>query len=293
MYRISPFTPIFFKPSADRHGVKPKCVHVFSKTDRILIEVIAVGETSAPPLVVSNILSGRDFTYSWQEWEMNESTTLYFKELQGMDEGMYVVTIGGNVTSEAFIVTSDEDALQDTVLIQYSNTDNRQRNDVVFWIDGMQRFFDFRVPGGFKDDNWTFAVNNEQFVTSDNDKLDLFGQESTIKALTLGNSEGCPVWFAELLNRLLCCNYVYVDKVRYARNESEVPEMNAEVEGLKSYIFTQGLQRVVNLNPTLENRNLLVMRRVVLNNTDKYRVSSKTVDSETGDVTDATFNIIV
>lgn len=292
MYRISPFTPIFFKPSLDRHGVKPKCVHVFSQTDRILIEVIATGEVSAPSLVVCNTSSGHIVTYTWKEWAMNENTTLYFKELQGMDEGVYTVSIA-NVKSEAFIVTSDECVLQDTVLLQYSNKDNRQRNDAVFWIDGMQRFFDFRVPGGFKDDNWTFAVNNEQFTTSDNDKIDLYGQESTVKALTLGNSEGCPVWFADLLNRLLCCNYVYVDKVRYARNESEVPEMNAEVEGLRSYIFTQGLQRVVNLDPVLEDRNLLVMRRVVLDNTDKYRVSDKTVDSGTGEVTEATFNIIV
>ena len=292
MYRISPFTPIFFKPSADRHGVKPKCVHVFSQTDRILIEVIATGEVSAPSLVVCNTSSGHTVTYPWKEWAMNESITLYFKELQGMDEGVYTVSIG-NVKSEPFIVTSNEDMLQDTVLLQYSNTDNRQRNDAVFWIDGMQRFFDFRVPGGFKDDNWTFAVNNEQFTTSDNDKIDLYGQECTVKALTLGNSEGCPVWFADLLNRLLCCNYVYVDKVRYARNESEVPEMNAEVEGLRSYIFTQGLQRVVNLDPVLEDRNLIVMRRVVLDNTDKYRVSDKTVDSGTGEVTEATFNIIV
>jgi hypothetical protein len=290
MYRISPFTPIFFKPSADRHGIRPRCVHVFSKTDRILIELIATGETTSPPLVVSNVLTGHNATYQWKEWVMNESTTLYFRELQNMDEGTFTVSIG-NVTSEAFVITSDQDVLADTVLLQYSNSDNRQRNDAVFWIDGMQRFFDFRAPGGFKDDNWTFAVSNEQFVTSDNDKIDLYGQESTIKALTLGNSDGCPVWFADLLNRVLCCNYFYVDGVRYARNESEVPEMNAEVEGLRSYIFKQGLQRVLNLDAELENRNLLIMRRTTIDNDDKYRVSHKVV--EAGEVTEATFNIIV
>ena len=56
--------------------------------------------------------------------------------------------------------------------------------------------------------------------------------------------------------------------------------MTAEVEGLKSYIFTQGLQRVVNLDPVLEGRNLLVMRRA----DDDYRVT--TIDNET-------FNLIV
>lgn len=275
MYRISPFTPIFFSPSGDRHGAKPKCVHLFSQTDRILIEVIATGESSAPPnLIVRDTMNGYESEYTWKAWAMNTNTTLYFIELQGMSDGIYTASIGLNV-SEEFAITTEESVLQDTVLLQYSNADNRQRNDAVFWIDGMQRFFDFRIPGGFKDDNWTFIVNNEQFTTSENDKIDLYGQESTVKALTIGNSDGCPVWFADLVNRLLSCNYVYIDKVRYARNESEVPEMNAEVEGLKSYIFTQGLQRVMNLDPVLEGRNLLIMRRT----DEDYRET--TVDNET------------
>ncbi|MBQ9524780.1 MAG: hypothetical protein IJR69_06635 [Bacteroidaceae bacterium] len=281
MYRISPFTPIFFAPSADRHGAESKCVQVFSPADRILIEIIATGEQSAPPdLVIRDVLKDKELTYSWRFWEMNNTTTLYFIELQRMHDGIFYASIG-NIVSKAFAVSSDETVLQDTVLLQYSNTDNMQRNDAVFWIDGMQRFFDFRIPGGFKDDNWTFSVNNEQFTTSDNDKTDLFGHESTIKALTIGNGDGCPVWFADLLNRLLCCNYVYVDKVRYCRNEGDVPEMNCEVEGQKSYIFTQGLQRVVNLNPAIEDTNLLVMRRVP---DDRYRVTS--IDNET-------FNLIL
>lgn len=280
MYRISPFTPIFFSPSGDTHGVKPSRVQVFAHTDRILFEVIAIGEESAPPnLIVRDTINGHESEYTWKEWMMNGSTTLYFIELQGMSDGIYTAVLGQS-TSEPFAITAEDSVLQDTVLLQYSNSDNRQRNDVVFWIDGMQRFFDFRIPGGFKDDNWTFAVNNEQFTTSENDKINLFGQESTIKALTIGNSDGCPVWFADLVNRLLSCNYVYIDKVRYTRNESEVPEMNAEVEGLKSYIFTQGLQRVVNIDPVLEERNLLIMRRT----DEDYRTA--TIDNET-------FNLIV
>ena len=280
MYRISPFTPIFFSPSADRHGPRSVAVQLFADTDRILLEVIATGENpELPALLIRNLDTGDEYSYLWRTWVMNASTTLHFIELQGMDEGLYQAVIG-DMESEPFAVTSDDEELRDTVLLQYSNGDNRQRNDAVFWIDGMQRFFDFRVPGGFKDDNWTFGVNNEQFLTSDNDKIDLYSQESTVKSLTVGKSDGCHVWFAELLNRLLCCNYVYVDKVRYCRNEGEVPEVTAEVEGLKSYIFTQGLQRVINLDPVLEDRNLLVMRRA----NDDYRVT--TIDNKT-------FNLII
>jgi hypothetical protein len=291
MYRISPFTPIFFSPSADKYGVESNCVQVFSGSDRILLEIIATGELSAPPdMVINDVQNGKEYTYSWRSWVMNTTTTLYFIELQGMEEGLYSIAIG-NYVSQNFCISYDDDVLRDTVLIQYSNADNKQRNDAVFWIDGMQRFFDFRVQGGFKDDNWMFIAENEQFTTSVNDKIDLYGQAITIKPLTLGNSEGCPVWFAELLNRLLCCNYVYVDNVRYARNESEVPEMTSELEGLRSYVFTQGLQRIFNLDPVLENNNLIVMRRAVVDNNDLYRASSKTIEEQT--VTDATFNIIL
>ena len=280
MYRVSPFTPLFFSPSQDLHGVDSKCTQVFSNTDRILIEIIATDETETPPaLVLTNITSDHSSSYNWKAWAMNDTTTIYFIELQGLDDARYTASIGSNVC-KTFCVTSDEDILQDTVLLQYSNRDNRQRNDGVFWIDGMQHFFDFRIQGGFKDDNWSFNVDGEQFTTADNDRIDLYGQETTIKALTIGNSEGCPVWFADLVNRLLCCNYVYVDGVRYCRNESETPEMNAEVEGTKSYIFKQNVLRVLNLDPTIEQDNYFVMRRVA----EQYRAN--TINSET-------FNLIV
>lgn len=281
MYRVSPFTPLFFTPSSDLHGVESKCVQTFATTDRILIEIIATNEESEPPAMqLKNLVKDYATSYDWKVWEMNETTKLYFIILQGLDQATYVASIGGN-TCEPFEVSSDDGILQDTVLIQYSNRDNRQRNDGVFWIDGMQYFFDFRVPGGFKDDNWMFNVNAEQFTTADNDRIDLYGQETTIKPLTIGNSVGCPVWFADLMNRLLCCNYVYVDGVRYCRNESDVPEMNAELEGSKSYVFKQSLQRVLNIDPVIEHNNFLAMRRV---GDDEYRENT---------IEEQSFNLIV
>ena len=132
-------------------------MQVFSGTDRILIEIIATDELAAPPtLFVRDAIGGKEFSYNWRAWEMNGTTTRYFVDLSGMDEGIYTAIIGTNVSKE-FAVTYNDDVLCDTVLFQYSNRDNRQRNDVVFWIDSMQHCFDFRVPGGFKDDNWGFC----------------------------------------------------------------------------------------------------------------------------------------
>ena len=66
----------------------------------------------------------------------------------------------------------------------------------------------------------------------------------------------------ELLNRVLCCNYVYFDGVRYTRKESNVPELNQQIEGLKSFVFNQMLQKVRTMNPVLEWNNQLAMRCV-------------------------------
>lgn len=45
----------------------------------------------------------------------------------------------------------------------------------------MQYFLDFRAPGGFKDSNWAFTVDNEQFTTPDGDIVELYSREATQK----------------------------------------------------------------------------------------------------------------
>lgn len=261
MFKISPFTPLFFSPSTDRFGAKSKYVQLFASTDRIFIELISSPEQQEPVVCINNLLSEVSMPIMLSSWQMNDDKIIYFYNISLLPCGYYNVSVNGN-TSEIFKITDDERELSETTLIQYSMKDNKQRLDTVWWIDGMQYFFDLRVPGGFKDNGWTFGVDNEQFVTSDEDIVELFSHEYTTMLFTLGNSVGCPVWFAELFNRVLCCNYVYFDGVRYARKESNVPELNQQIEGLKSFIFNQMLQKVKTMNPVLEWNNQIAMRRV-------------------------------
>ena len=251
---ISPFTPLFFSPSTDKFGAKSKYVQLFARTDRIFVELILTPKEQEPIVYINNLLSNISTPVSLSSWKMNDDKILYFYNISLLPCGYYTVTVNGN-TSEIFKVTDDECELSETSLIQYSMKDNKQRLDAVWWIDGMQYFFDFRVPGGFKDNGWTFGVDNEQFVTSDEDIVELFSHEYTTVLFTLGNGMGCPVWFAELLNRVLCCNYVYFDGVRYTRKESNVPELNQQIEGLKSFVFNQMLQKVRTMNPVLLQRS--------------------------------------
>lgn len=269
---ISPFTPLFF-PSAKADGIESAYIQAFAPTDQILIELIGEKNWSGIASVI-NLNGLPTFQIHFNTWDITETTRLRFATLS-LSPGFYTVSITGIGRSAVFRVTDDEKELDNTTLIQYSNKDNRSRHDVIPWIDGMQHFFDFRVPGGFKDSNWTFGVESEQFVTEDSDIIQLYGMESTQMKFTLGTSEGCPVWFAELLNRLLTCDYVYFDGVRFARKEASVPEASSVMEGVNSFVFTQNLQKVANIDPALTLRHQAIMRRI--DNT-YYRAVNETIN---------------
>lgn len=266
--KISPFTPLFFDEASPSDGLPSRWVQVWSPSDEIMIQVFASPGEAVPAAAIISAHSGATVSaITWQSWEMNADKVMYFFIIKGLTPGHYRVTIGGHV-SEEFIVTVDESLLSRTSLIQYRFKDNRQREDVVSVIDHMPYFFDFRVPGGFKDSGWQFGVSNEQFVTQREDVVELFAMDYTMKTLTVGGPEGVPVWYGEMLNRLLTCSYVYVERVRYSRNDSEAPSMSTLVEGLDSFVFTQVLRKAVLLDPEIEELNQVALRRV--DNTD-YR----------------------
>jgi len=270
---ISPFTPLLF--SHHKHdGIDSRYIQTFAPTDQILIELIcAPNEEEGDWELYSEPNHTLLTVIETSVWAINELTEIRFAVLSP-SAGYYSIKING-MTSNVFRITDDLVILNNTTLIQYSMNNNRHRKDVVFFIDGMQRFFDFRVPGGFKDSNWSFAVEGEQFITDESDIVQLYGLDSTQKKFTLGNSEGCPVWFAELLNRILCCSYVYFDGERYARKDNSVPETTVLLEGINSFVFTQNLQKVVNLDPTLTLRHQALMRRI--DNTD-YRLATTNIN---------------
>lgn len=270
---LSPFTPLLF--SHHKHdGIDSRYIQTFAPTDQILIELIcAPNEEEGDWELYSEPNHTLLTVIETSVWAINELTEVRFAVLSP-SAGYYSIKING-MTSNVFRITDDPVILNNTTLIQYSMNNNRHRKDVVFFIDGMQRFFDFRVPGGFKDSNWSFAVEGEQFITDESDIVQLYGLDSTQKKFTLGNSEGCPVWFAELLNRILCCSYVYFDGERYARKDNSVPETTVLLEGINSFVFTQNLQKVVNLDPTLTLRHQALMRRI--DNTD-YRLATTNIN---------------
>jgi len=216
---------------------------LFAPTDNIFIEVITTTEYKMNGLL-KNHVDGTSREIEFQSFSLKDGSTVFHSTITGLAPGYYSISVGDQECN-VFKVTDDEHELDKTTLIRYSMRSNKQRNDCIFWNGEEQFYFEFRAPGGFKDDDWTFAVNNEQFEISNGNIVELFAVESTQKKFTLGNAEGCPVWFAEHLNRILCCSNVYFNGVRFVRKGNSVPEMTQEIVSLKSYIFKVSLQGMV------------------------------------------------
>lgn len=243
MIKISPFTPLFFSPSSDKFGAESRYIQLFAPTDNIFIEVITTTEYKMNGLLKNHVdCTSREIEF--QSFSLKDGSTVFHSTITGLAPGYYSISLGDQECN-VFKVTDDEHELDKTTLIRYSMRSNKQRNDCIFWNGEEQFYFEFRAPGGFKDDDWTFAVNNEQFEISNGNIVELFAVESTQKKFTLGNAEGCPVWFAEHLNRILCCSNVYFNGVRFVRKGNSVPEMTQEIVSLKSYIFKVSLQGMV------------------------------------------------
>lgn len=268
MYIVSPFTPLFFSPSSDVSGCKSHYTQVFAPTDQILIEVIVRAESRAITGKIISVCDNSEMDIEWNVWSMNDSDKLYYYVITGLEDGYYMVNVNDS-NSEPFRITSDESVLKNTTLIQYSSKDNKDRQDVIFWVSEQQMFFDWRVHGGFKDSNWSFGVDNEQFTNSENDLSEIYSRHYTMKTFTLGGNIGCPIWYGEHLNRILSCTYVYFNGKRYIRSESNVPEINQVIDDVRSYVFNQILREIQIVDYT-ESENMLKIRRVQDNNMRQY-----------------------
>lgn len=258
--RVSPFTPLFFI-SHKTDGIASDYIQTFSTTDQILLEIIGQPQENVSARILKEPSGVVLCEINFNGWAINDSTHLWFTTIS-LSPGLYSVEVDGVGRCQVFNVTDCPYELERTTLIQYSMRDNRQRDDAVFYIDRMRYFFDFRVPGGFKDSGVSFGVDGEQFVTDHSDIVQLYALDSVQRKFTLGSSGGCQAWFAELLNRVLCCTYVYFDGVRYARKDTSVPELSVQLEGVNSFVFTQNLQQVRITDPVLEQSNQAIIRRV-------------------------------
>lgn len=261
MMHFSPFNPVIFR----RHECGSPlcgCPHVFSVSDHIMVECFRRKNEDMPRLALvdaDNLSLVSEL--SWSNWELN-GVVLSFYELRGLDSGSYRLTIGDDLVSDVIMVTDDQSVLDGTSLVQFCQCDNKDRMDLVTWINGIRYYIDFRIPGGFLDEDWVFGVDNEQVISPDGDRLDIKAIDYTEKKLTVGYPDGVPLWFGDMVNRVMSCDLVYIDGQRYTRAGSTVPEKQ-ETGGGK-FVFTQMLRQAQFMDPEFERLNQLALRRTPL-----------------------------
>ncbi len=241
---ISPFNPLFFLGQYRSYGEGSPFTQVFSPQDHILIQVIRTIHETPFSCSVHNAESGTlQHTVYCRSHQINSTDIVDCYTLPSLANGIYLLTLDENI-SEPFMITDESRILEKTVLIKYSPANNSLRRDVVAFIGEERVFFSFRIPGGFKDNGWSFSVENDQFTTDMADIIELYGMESTQKTLTIGLSYGVPIWYGQLLNRILVCKYVFIDGIRFTRYQSSVPEKQQTMDGVNSFVFTQKLQEI-------------------------------------------------
>lgn len=162
-------------------------------------------------------------------------------------------TIGETIITTLYsnnfqVLENNHPDIANTLLLSYTNKDNR-KTDRHVWINPYtspisQYTFMWRIEGGFKDSGRQFGVDSEQFTTTTRNTLDIYALDYQVRQLTMGLGEGVPIWYAELLNRILSLSNVTIDGTQMVRNEGEVPEITPIMEGTKSFIVTQNLREV-------------------------------------------------
>ena len=250
---ICPFNPLFFVRRSGRMPQQRIFAQIFAATDDIYIQVFrGPDEPSVTGTVIDAGTLATVLAIQWSVKPLTSEMVLQHHTITGLPAGCYRLKLNDEV-SEPFVITSDESELKDTVLIKYSPASNRVRSDVLPIIDNQRKFFSIRMPGGFKDNGYSFSVDNEQFVTQYSDIVELYSRDSTQVRLTVGYSDGVPIWFGQMLNRLLTCKYVFIDGVRFARFESSVPEKEQVLDNSDRFVFSQTLQEILYLQPKIED----------------------------------------
>ncbi len=261
---ISPFSSLFFPGARKAYGRECDFTQFFSAFDTITIQVIRTSDEARALCMLTRLDEADNEEEASEDEEtggfsssggklitpvtysVGESTKVDIYTISNLYDGFYQVTIGGE-TSEPFEVTSE--GIDSSVKIEYSPADNSIRKDVVPVLGEVRVFFTVRFPGGFKPDGYDFSIDNEQFTSQTSDIVELYSRESMQETLTIGWGRGVPIWFGQMLNRLLTCKYVYIDGFRYARFESSVPEKQQTGDNTSSFILTQKLQRINHLEP--------------------------------------------
>ena len=228
---------------SDPLGLHPFYYQRFSTSDAIVLQ--AINDTSANVTVkAKNSVSCAQTSFTPTKVQLPDGSYASTVQITGLAEGLYTVTMssgGESYTSNEFEVCDDH--LDETILIEYTNSSNETFTDNAFVIGGNQITFYLRLQGGFKPGGYDPRVEVSTYRTQRQELRVLYSQPYARYQLTIGTANGVPVETVELLNEILSLDTIRIDGVRYVRSEGDVPQKSQSMAASQLFQVTCILER--------------------------------------------------
>ena len=228
---------------SDPLGLHPFYYQRFSTSDAIVLQ--AINDTSANVTVkAKNSVSGAQTSFTPTKVQLPDGSYASTVQITGLAEGLYTVTMssgGETFTSNEFEVCDDH--LDETILIEYTNSSNETFTGNAFVIGGNQITFYLRLQGGFKPGGYDPRVEVSTYRTQRQELRVLYSQPYARYQLTIGTANGVPVETVELLNEILSLDTIRIDGVRYVRSEGDVPQKSQSMAASQLFQVTCILER--------------------------------------------------
>lgn len=254
MVKLSDISPLIFDVKSPNFERPVEYIQKFS-TAELPIIIQSVDAPSIPlSMSITNLITNERYTISPTKENINEYNVLYEFRIDIRD-GVYKAIVtnineGSRTAVESipFSICSDRTHLNNTSTITYTNENNITSFGAVFKIGTSKRVFNLRVEGGFKSENRSLHIDNEQFRTQRQEIIELYSVPYESITMTIGDNEGVPFEMARLINNILCLSDVSIDGRKYVRSESSVPEQQIIAERYPQYNYTIKLESADNIS---------------------------------------------
>lgn len=247
MIRIGQCNPLIFHTSGmdDPLGLRKNYLQRFGTADTIVLQ--ALNDSSGNVTVKArNLVSGAQTSFTPTKRQLPDGSYSNVANVAGLSEGLYVVTMsagGETYTSNEFEVC--DDGIDETILIEYTNSSNETFFDNAFQVNGLPVTFYLRLQGGFKPGGYDPRVEVSVFRTQMQELRVLYSQPYARYQLTVGTANGVPVEVVELLNNILSLDTVRIDGVRYVRSEGDTPQKQQSMAASQLFQVTCMLERII------------------------------------------------
>lgn len=260
MVKIGDVCPLFFNPIKDKFGIEVDYIQKFYTSDKIHLQIFSNADESVSATLV-DLINGASSSIALSKYNQNIEIVMHYAVLTGLPDGEYKIGVNG-IFSEPFCVSSSSELLERTTLIKYSHKDNNSVFNNVFWLNGAQLLFDWRVEAGFKLNGYSPKLDNEQYRNQWQEIKNLYSVPYDSYVLTIGDACGVPYWYGRHLNRILCLSTFIVKDTGFVRSENSVPEMSQVIEDSQLFNVTCSIEPQYNdisgsWNPNVEETYLI------------------------------------